>query len=298
MMHFFSDRVSRSIYKLIYKIFFPKSLKHNRRYWPLYAVKRDEQNRIQKIYYRKKLVSDNLAPNHIVNQKCMLIATGPSIQQLDPEILHRPDIDYIGMNGAITLNSVKFSSYVIIDHNFIDSRVDLVKKVLATNCSLFTTPRCLEIILRLIKFEEIICQIKVIETITDDIVETFLGPAKKFDRNENDFFIYNHLGFSQDIFKGTFDYYTVAYVSLQVAHALNYKQIYLAGLDMNNLSQPRFYENSNCQQPTTLNHHLDAIFKAFDTAAAFLKEKKIQVFNLSQQSAIKSFEKTTYKSNF
>lgn len=297
-MHFFSDRVSRSIYKLIYKIFFPKSLKHNRRYWPLYAVKRDEQNRIQKIYYRKKLVSDNLAPNHIVNQKCMLIATGPSIQQLDPEILHRPDIDYIGMNGAITLNSVKFSSYVIIDHNFIDSRVDLVKKVLATNCSLFTTPRCLEIILRLIKFEEIICQIKVIETITDDIVETFLGPAKKFDRNENDFFIYNHLGFSQDIFKGTFDYYTVAYVSLQVAHALNYKQIYLAGLDMNNLSQPRFYENSNCQQPTTLNHHLDAIFKAFDTAAAFLKEKKIQVFNLSQQSAIKSFEKTTYKSNF
>ncbi|MFW2161326.1 lipopolysaccharide biosynthesis protein [Acinetobacter beijerinckii] len=298
MMHFFSDRVSRSIYKLIYKIFFPKSLKHNRRYWPLYEVKRDEQNRIQKIYYRKKLVSDNLAPNHIVNQKCMLIATGPSIQQLDPEILHRPDIDYIGMNGAITLNSVKFSSYVIIDHNFIDSRFDLVKKVLATNCSLFTTPRCLEIILRLIKFEEIICQIKVIETITDDIVETFLGPAKKFDRNENDFFIYNHLGFSQDIFKGTFDYYTVAYVSLQVAHALNYKQIYLAGLDMNNLSQPRFYENSNCQQPTTLNHHLDAIFKAFDTAAVFLKEKKIQVFNLSQQSAIKSFEKTIYKSNF
>lgn len=297
-MHFFSDRVSRSIYKLIYKIFFPKSLKHNRRYWPLYAVKRDEKNRIQKIYYRKKLVSDNLAPNHIVNQKCMIIATGPSIQQLDPEILHRPDIDYIGMNGAVTLNSVKFSSYVIIDHNFIDSRFDLVKKVLATNCSLFTTPRCLEIILRLIKFEEIICQIKVIETITDDIVETFLGPAKKFDRNENDFFIYNHLGFSQDIFKGTFDYYTVAYVSLQVAHALNYKQIYLAGLDMNNLSQPRFYENSNCQQPTTLNLHLDAIFKAFDTAAVFLKEKKIQVFNLSQQSAIKSFEKTIYKSNF
>jgi predicted peptidase len=53
MVHFFSGRISRSIYKLIYKLFFPKVAKHNRRYWPLYSVERDSQNRIEKIYFKK-----------------------------------------------------------------------------------------------------------------------------------------------------------------------------------------------------------------------------------------------------
>ncbi|ENX36827.1 hypothetical protein F889_00078 [Acinetobacter colistiniresistens] len=293
MIQFFSGSISRSIYKIIYKIFFPKASKHNRRYWPLYLVERDQSNRIEKIYYKKQLVSNNLQPQPISNKKCMLVATGPSIQQLDTQLLQLPNIDYIGMNGAIALDSVKFSSYVIIDHNFIDCRFDLVEKVLKTNCTFFTTPRCLDMILRKVTYDEIHCQIKTIETITDGIVETFLGQAKSFDQNEADFFIYNQFGFSTDIYKGGFDYFTVAYVALQIAYTLNYNEIYLAGLDMNNLSQPRFYENTDCQQPTTLNHHLDDVFQAFDTAAQLFKEKGIRVLNLSQTSAVQAFEKIT-----
>ncbi|RPE47893.1 Kdo-III transferase WaaZ [Acinetobacter sp. BIGb0102] len=291
MIHFFSGSISRSIYKLIYKIFFPKAAKHNRRYWPLYSVTRDQHHRIEQIYYKKQLVSDNLAPQQINHKKCMLVAAGPSIQQLDREILHRTDIDYIGVNGAIAFDSIKFSSYIIIDHNFVGCRFDLVQKVLNTECTFFTTPRCLDIILRQVPIEDIRCQIKTIETITDNVTEVFLDRAKHFDQNEKDFFIQNGFGFSQDIFKGTFDYFTVAYVALQVIYTLSYKEIYIAGLDMNNFTQPRFYESSERQQPTTLNRHVNEVFQAFDVAATLFQEKEIKVFNLSQTSAVHAFEK-------
>ncbi|MCH7314654.1 lipopolysaccharide biosynthesis protein [Acinetobacter sp. ANC 3882] len=291
MVRFFSGRISRSIYKLIYKIFFPKAAKHNRRYWPLYTVERDSQNRIEKIYFRKSLVSNNLIPQPISHKKCMLVATGPSIQDLDPKILHRSDLDYIGVNGAIAFDSISFSSYVIIDHNFVGCRFDLVKKVLNSNCIFFTTPRCLDMILRQVRIEDIHCQIKTIETITDGHVESFLDYAKHFDQNEKDFFIHKGFGFSLDIYKGAFDYFTVAYVAFQILYTQGYKEIYLAGLDMNNFSQPRFYEDTEKQQPTTLNHHLDEVFQAFDTVAVLFKEKDIQVFNLSRTSAVQAFEK-------
>ncbi|WP_433847284.1 lipopolysaccharide biosynthesis protein [Acinetobacter proteolyticus] len=291
MVHFFSDRISRSIYKLIYKLFFPKAAKHNRRYWPLYSVERDSQNRIEKIYFKKKLVSNNLIPSQISHKKCMLVTTGPSIQQLNSEILHQHDRDYIGVNGAIALDSISFSSYVIIDHNFVDCRFDLVQKVLNSDCTFYTTPRCLDLILRHVRIKDIHCQIKTIETITDGQVETFLDQAQHFDQNETDFFIHKSMGFSLDVYKGTFDYFTVAYVALQILYTLGYNEIYIAGLDMNNFSQPRFYENIDGQQPTTLNHHVDEVFQAFDAAAALFEQKHIQVFNLSQNSAVQVFKK-------
>jgi Kdo-III transferase WaaZ len=83
----------------------------------------------------------------------------------------------------------------------------------------------------------------------------------------------------------------VAYVALQILYTLGYKEIYIAGLDMNNFSQPRFYESIGGQQPTTLNHHVDDVFQAFDVAATLFKEKEIKVFNLSPSSAVQAFEK-------
>jgi hypothetical protein len=61
---------------------------------------------------------------------------------------------------------------------------------------------------------------------------------------------------------------------------------------MNNFSQPRFYENKENKQPTMLNQYLDVTLPAFhDAAARFLKSQQINVYNLSQNSAVKAFEK-------
>ena len=291
MNQFFSNYILRNIYKFIYKTFTPKAYKHNRRFWPLYQVKRNANGDLQEVYFNKTLVSTNTTDILNTNKRCMLIATGPSIKTLDQEIFKKIDIDYIGVNGAISLNEIKFSRYIIIDHNFIESRFDLVQKVLDTNCIFFTTPRCLDAILRKVDFKNIACQIKTIETIKDNIVEVFLNKEMRIETNKEYFFFRNNLGFSENIFSGVFDYFTVAYVSLQIINNLGYKQVYIAGLDMNNFNNPRFYENIEDKQSTLLDIHTHDVLNAFNTAALFFKEKEVCVFNLSKHSAVDAFEK-------
>ena len=291
MNQFFSNYIFRNIYKFIYKTLTPKAYKHNRRFWPLYQVKRNANGDLQEVYFNKTLVSTNTTDILNTNKKCMLIATGPSIKTLDQEIFKKIDIDYIGVNGAISLNEIKFSRYIIIDHNFIERRFDLVQKVLDTDCIFFTTPRCLDAILRKVDFKNIACQIKTIETIKDNIVEVFLNKEMRIETNKEYFFFRNNLGFSENIFSGVFDYFTVAYVSLQIINNLGYEQVYIAGLDMNNFNKPRFYENIEDKQSTLLDIHTHDVLNAFNTAALFFKEKEVCVFNLSKHSAVDAFEK-------
>ena len=291
MNQFFSNYIFRNIYKFIYKTLTPKAYKHNRRFWPLYQVKRNANGDLQEVYFNKILVSTNTTAILNTNKRCMLIATGPSIKTLDQEIFKKIDIDYIGVNGAISLNEIKFSRYIIIDHNFIERRFDLVQKVLDTDCIFFTTPRCLDAILRKVDFKNIACQIKTIETIKDNVIEVFLNKEMRIETNKEYFFFRNNLGFSENIFSGVFDYFTVAYVSLQIINTLGYKQVYIAGLDMNNFNKPRFYEDIEDKQSTLLDIHTPHVLNAFNTAALFFKEKEVRVFNLSKHSAVDAFEK-------
>ena len=224
-------------------------------------------------------------------KKSMLVATGPSVQKCPEDVFKRQDIDYIGINGSISLDYVHFKYYVIIDFNFTKNRFDLVLKVLQSQCTFFTTHRCLDIILRRINPDQIKCQIKIIETITEGIVERFLGPRIAIDPHQDYFYLEGGKGFSLHIRDSIFDYFTVSYVALQIIYSLSYEEIYLAGLDMNNFNQPRFYEKSNNKQPTMLDQYLTEIFPAFEAASHFLNKQNIKVYNLSLKSAIESFEK-------
>lgn len=105
----------------------------------------------------------------------------------------------------------------------------------------------------------------------------------------------SNIGFSTEIFNAVYDYYTVAYVALQIAYALNYKRILIAGLDMSNFTQPRFYETIENKQPTRLEQDFEAISHAFNASATFFKKNKIQVINLSTNSSIQAFEKSSFQ---
>ncbi|WP_196085112.1 lipopolysaccharide biosynthesis protein, partial [Acinetobacter sp. Res13-Abat-PEC15-P5-02] len=269
----------------------PKTYKHNRKYWPYYSVTRNELGGIDKVYFRKKLIADNTLIPKGECQKAMLVATGPSIQKCPEDIFKRKDIDYIGINGSISLDHVHFKYYVIIDFNFTRNRFDLVLKVLQSQCTFFTTHRCLDIILRKISPDQIKCQIKIIETITEGVVERFLGPRITINPHQDYFYLEGEKGFSSHIRNSIFDYFTVSYVALQIVYSLSYQEIYLAGLDMNNFNQPRFYEKSSNKQPTMLDQYLTEIFPAFEVASRYLNKQNIKVYNLSLKSAIESFEK-------
>lgn len=287
----FTNFVLRNIYKVIYKYSHSKTYKHNRRYWPYYSVKRNAFGGIDKVYFRKKLIVDNTLIPKSDCKKAMLVATGPSIQKCPTDIFKRQDFDYIGVNGSISLDYVNFKYYVIIDHNFTKNRFDLVLKVLQSQIIFFTTHRCVDIILRKINPEQIKCQIKIVETITNGMVERFLGPRITINPHQDYFYLEGEKGFSNHIHDSVFDYFTVSYVALQIVYSLSYEEIYLAGLDMNNFNQPRFYEKSTNKQPTMLDQYLTEIFPAFEVASHYLNKQNIKVYNLSLKSAIESFDK-------
>jgi len=291
-----SNLVFRNFYKILYKYTHSKSYKHNRHYWPYYNVERNSYGGIDKIFFKGKLIIDNSFPT-IAKKKCMLVATGPSVKKIPYKAFYQHDMDYMGVNGAISLSNVKFKYYVIIDHNFTCKRFDLVLKVLQSDCIFFTTPRCLDTILRKVSTDDIRCKIKVVELITDGKIERFLGQYEDIKQYESYYFLEEGKGFSKHIKNAIFDYFTVAYVALQIIYSLEVNEIYLAGIDMNNFNQPRFYENNNNKQPTMLDRYLHELLPAFQVASKFMKKEKIQVYNLSNNSAITSFEKIDCNKN-
>jgi hypothetical protein len=288
---FFSDTVPRIFYKFIYKHSHPRAYRHNRLYWPHYRVERSSLGQLERIHFKKHLVVDNTHLERSHNKACMLIATGPSIKRLDKTLFQRSDIDYIGVNGAISLNDVKFRYYVIIDLNFTKNRFDLVERVLDSRCTLFTVPRCLDLILRRTRASKIHCDIKVVELISQGEIERFFGPKVRVDTSKGHFFEYCSFGFSGHIFDAVYDYFTVTYVALQIIGAMQYRKVYIAGLDMNQFTQPRFYEDAANKQSTMLNQYSNLIFPAFDAAAKYFSERNVRVYNLSTESAVDSFEK-------
>lgn len=286
----------KNIYKYIYKIFSHQNKKHNRRFWPYYSIKRSQQGFLEKIYFKKKIVADNTRSLKISNTRCMLITTGPSIKEMDRSFFEKNDLDYIGVNGAIELRNINFKAYIIIDHDFVLNRFDLVEKVLKSSCIFFTVPRCLDIIISKVNICDIRCEIKVIEKITDNKIEVLLGEVIENNINKKHFYIYENFGFSSQIFDAIFDYHTVAYAALQIIYYLKYQTIYIAGLDMNNFQNPRFYESIDNKQPSHLDQNLDAIIHAFNTASHFFQAHNISVYNLSKDSLIESFPKIEKKS--
>ena len=90
------------------------------------------------------------------------------------------------------------------------------------------------------------------------------------------------LGFSQDIRCGIFDAGTVAYWALQIIAYLGFKQLFIAGLDMNNFHQPRFYETEQDRLPTFLADKVESlVIPAFRHAGAIMKKQQIAIKNLS-----------------
>lgn len=291
MNYFLANPVFRAICKVIYKYSHSSILRHNRNFWSFYKINRDESGVLNKVYFLNTLVADNTILEKPINKTAMLVATGPSVKDLDPECFNQKDIDYIGVNGAVSLG-IHFKYYILIDKNFITNRFDIVSQVLLNeNCTLFTTPVCLNIMLNKMNFKKYKCQIKVIETVTEDKVKGLFQEATFADTTLNHYYFKNHYGFSTNIFHSIYDYFTVAYVALQIIYALGYKTINIAGLDMNNFEKPRFYEDGQNKQPTMLDHYSEIIFDAFDVAAEFFDKHNVEVFNLSKNSAIESFKK-------
>lgn len=286
-----TDGFSKWIFKTIYRNTHPKRYHHNKNLWPYFQVKRKDDGFIGDVYFKHHKIPESVLDVHVKAKPLLIMATGPSVSDIDSQFFDT-SFDYMGVNGAFSMRRVQFNWYVIIDRDFVYKRLSLVQEIVAReDIILFCTYNSLGAIFANIPTDNIRCHFKIFEAASSAGVKRFLGAISQVNLTDENYHWHNGFGFSDNIEKLLFDYGTVTYAALQVACLLGYKEIYIAGLDMNNFNVPRFYETPQDKLLTRLDIDFDNIYNSFITAKEYCSSHNIQVINLSPSSAIDAFPK-------
>lgn len=289
-LHMFSRWICKTIYRLTHS----EKYRHNKNLWPYFKVEREPLGAIKNVFFKKEKLNTIEVNRNERTKPLLIMASGPSVNEISTTFFD-DYFDYMGVNGAGAMASIAFDWYVIIDRSFVINRIDLVREIVSRDeLTLFCPCKCLESICSLIPWEAIRCKFKIIETVTDSTVHQFLGATYPIKKGDAHFFWHNGIGFSDDVNRVVFDCGTVTYPALQIACALGYKEIYLVGLDMNNFTAPRFYENQSDVQSTRLARDFNNIINAFITAQSYCERNNIQIVNVSPASAVNAFPKLAW----
>jgi hypothetical protein len=296
-------RAGNTFFKLLYRWTHSRAFRHNERLVHGVSIHRDELGRLVNMRIRgHQFAVANALPlvdraadseSGIPADDCHLIATGPSINEIDYAALRMNRT--IGVNGAIALRQradVRFDYYCIVDSGFVRQRPDLVERVIGEPLTLFVTPLVLWYIAQQFRLDRMRCRVF--------LVDDLRYPAGKRARTADDlrglrdsgalalFDTPARLGFSLDIRHGVIDGCTVAYTALQVLASLGFRRIFMHGVDLVDTARtPRFYETADRMLPSHLDSHYDAVIEpSFRHAAALLRDRGVQVTNLSMHSAL------------
>lgn len=283
--------------KQIYRYTHKRNMRHNENLWPFVKIKRNEHNEITDLSWKgRNIALVSLSSLHKKYAGEILIsATGPSIKEIDFSQLPSSVIT-AGVNGAWHLNDeLNFRFYFVVDMTFIDQQAALMKSVVeCKNIILFTTVMGIVKLIKQFSYENIQCKIAIIE---DICYETYkpsikINELRSVAENTTPLIFSSanpNTAFSRDIRQGVVDAGTVVYWALQVVYFMGFSKIYIAGLDMKNFSQPRFYENTATMAPSFLDNKVqDTVIPAMALASQLFSSENIDVVNLSTQSAIPS----------
>lgn len=280
-------------FKTIYRLGKRKKYHHNKNYWFLFRIVRSKNGCIKSVRYKNQKI--RVAAGRAVANKheLLIIATGPSVSNIDDKFFEKYSGDVMGVNGAISLSKLNFSYYYIIDPGFVKNKKNLIKDIVRRhNIVLFCNIISLHAILSTIDRKYIMCSIALTDMIFDNTHYIVNGATKKLTPDEyHRYHWYNGYGFSHNINLGVFDYGTVTFAAFQAAVSLGYRRILIIGLDMNNFSSPRFYETEDDMQPTALESAYTTIMGGFYAAADYCRINNIEVINLSPDSSVDAFPK-------
>ncbi|QGU89466.1 sugar glycosyltransferase [Erwinia sorbitola] len=285
-----------TFFKQIYRYSHSRRFRHNENLWPYVKIKRASEGHISSLSVRGQPVAivnlSDIARKY--SGDLLLIASGPSVNETDfSPLQHLPAM---GVNGSWFMHDkTNFKFFVIVDMTFIDQRQSMVKEMINDpDILFFTTVRGVVKVIEYFGYSAIRCQIAIVEdacfksfqpqVLTEEIHQSYQDEESvsfcKTDRN---------IAFFKDIRKGVFDAGTVAHWALQIIQFMGFSRVIIAGLDMNNFQQPRFYENENDKSPCGLEQQFSGLIEpAFRHASQVLKENSIEVLNLSLNSALDS----------
>lgn len=242
------------------------------------------------------------ASNHVAD-RVNILASGPSIDTLD--IAKITDQPAIFVNGSITLTQsydfLQPVGYVITDPRFIKHNLALILNNYTGFCPLYMSDLVAEQLLIdapefLITYANnifIIFPVKrpVLYRPIDTkelgffkklVTKLYHRPRLQHFKNSPHHQIHKKIGVSFDIRYGFVEGGTVAYVALQLAFSLGFKNIHLYGIDLLNSHTPRFYETVQNAAPSKLEQAVNnRIVPSFDLAANYYKERGVEIVNHS-----------------
>lgn len=240
------------------------------------------------------LIPFNDFQNAFIDKTAFIIASGPSIKEIDIKPLQ--DHYTFGVNGSL----LKFlqcgispSFYVISDEDFIYNRFEIVSDILRQeNCHCFFTPQALsaicEINANLLKGQHKI-------TLFDNHFKKFGQAALEFEeivdlaKQDPSIITKNgRIGFSLNPDIGLFTAHTVPYFALQIAYGLGFRTINLMGMDLGSpTGETRFYERGKRAMPSHLDRDYEnTILPSFTLLSELCKTKTLRVYNLSPISRL------------
>lgn len=286
-----SDRLVRKIYRA----FRSRTQRHNQHLWPFVRIARDRVGAITGFKAFGKSVkltplSEGFDPAH---KEVHLILSGPSVAEIRYDEL---DIKVaMGVNGSIVLArqfDLPFRYYCIIDQTFVRQRIDLVREVVARDLTLYVTPDVLRYLMQGIPPETYRCRICVIELVSERAYERRASPEVLSDlvASSPELKLFNAregLGYSFNASLGVFDADTVAYPALQVLVSGGAQTVYLHGLDITASKGLRFYDEGDNPQFSRLGRNFERLIEpSFRFAAALLRKRNVNIFNLSPISSL------------
>jgi Kdo-III transferase WaaZ len=288
-------RAGNTFFKLLYRWTHSRAFRHNERLAHGVAISRDACGSLVGMSIRGHVLPCvNALPFELPDPDgCHLIATGPSVSEIDYHVL--PMRRTMGVNGAITLQErygVRFDYYCIVDPGFVRGRPDLVARIIGEALTLFTTPLVLWYIAQHVDIKRMRCRVFLLDELMFPAGRRALSADELRTRHDRGalalFDTPETLGFSFDIRRGVFDGRTVAYTALQVLTSLGFRRIVLHGVDLGGAADaPRFYESRADMQPSHLVDNLHAFIEpSFRHAAELLRKRRVQVMNLSLRSTL------------
>ncbi|PWC12259.1 sugar glycosyltransferase [Brenneria roseae subsp. americana] len=296
------------IYKAFYRITHSKRYKHNRKRWPHVKITRGEHGDITFFNYKGKPFP--IVPLSILkgqfDKKILLVASGPSVNEIP--FIKEKNPPAMGVNGAYSIkDKVDFSFYIITDINFFDQRPEIIKNIISDKeILLFLQPDGLVNIIEKFGLDTISCKVALIEDAYKRTYEPKFSIEEIKNNNQRSKSIYFYdkkdeseedIAFEKNISNGVFPGKTVVYWALQVIIYMGFKDIYIAGLDMNNFDKPRFYESEKDKVYSQLEMNFEKnILPSFIHMSDIANKNKIRITNLSMNSAIpeKVFKKADY----
>ena len=287
----------RSLIKQVYRYTRSRSYRHSEKLWPYIGITRDDDGCVRVSRYLGKVIPV-LTLSDVAKVRAddlVIVASGPSMGQLDLNPLLQAD--WMAVNGSPSVleryPDKGLQYYAVIDQGFVQDRIHTIAEILSNpHVTFFTNLFCLRKIYELIGCKNVLAHVVLFE---DRQKAVYLpkvefsemaqlaqdSAAKLLWRAEH------NVGFTRDMYRGYVSGGTVVYFALQIAAALGYKRVFLAGVDMKNFEAPRFYENEQNRLATRLHLEFEqTIYPSFALAAEVYRELGIQAYNLCLDSGL------------